>query len=169
MGGIPPTFGNYSHFNTLNLSTNLLMRLIPNELGELSKLIVLDFLYNVFRSEIPYSILSKLPLENLDVSYNLFGVLPLGFLVVIDAKGNLDLGDVANNCEANRQQISSKLRAWNDGINSGWNFCGNNNYIRYWFMLLLLEVSKSQQIAQGAFTKQLVALDFIPKGDSVGV
>jgi Leucine-rich repeat (LRR) protein len=109
MGGIPPTFGNCSHLSTLNLSTNLLMRPILNELGELRKLIVLDLSYNAFIGEIPYSIFNKLPLENLDVSYNnLFGVLPLSFLVVTNVKGNLDLCDVANNCEVNRQQTSNK-------------------------------------------------------------
>ncbi len=87
---------------------NLLMGLILNKLGELSNPIVLDLSYNAFTSEIP-SILNKFPLENLDVSHNnLYGMLPLSLLVVTNAKGNLDLCDMASNYEANKQQISSK-------------------------------------------------------------
>ncbi len=88
---------------------DLLMRLILNKLGELSNPIVLDLSYNALTSEIP-SILSRLPLENLGVSYNnLYGVLPLGLLVVTYAKGNSDLCDMANNYESNMQQTNNKL------------------------------------------------------------
>jgi hypothetical protein len=114
---------------------NLLMGLIPSKLGELSSPIVMDLSYNAFTGEIP-SILNKLPLENLDVLYNNFyGVLPLGLLAVIDAKSNLDLCDMANNYEANKQQIE-----WSDGVSNGWNFCGSNDYTHCWFMLLLSKV-----------------------------
>jgi hypothetical protein len=68
----------------------------------------MDLSYNALTCEIP-SILSRLPLENLDVSYNnLYGVLPPGFLAVIDAKGNLDLCDMASNSEAKGQQTNNK-------------------------------------------------------------
>jgi hypothetical protein len=79
---------------------DLLTRLILSKLGELSSPIVLDLSYNAFTNEIP-SILSRLPLENLSVSYNnLYGVLPLGLLVVTYAKGNPDLCDMASNYES---------------------------------------------------------------------
>jgi hypothetical protein len=87
---------------------NLLTRLILGKLGELNRSIVLDLSYNALTCEIP-SIFSKLPLENLEVSYNnLYGMLPRSFLAITNAKGNLYLYDMANNCEANGQQISSK-------------------------------------------------------------
>jgi hypothetical protein len=71
-------------------------------------LIVLDLSYNALTGEIP-SIFNKLPLENLDVSYNnLYGMLPPCLLAITNAKGNPYLYDMANNCEANGQQISSK-------------------------------------------------------------
>jgi Leucine-rich repeat (LRR) protein len=108
MGGIPPTLGNYSHLSTLNLSMNLLMGLIPSKLGELRSPIVMDLSYNALIGKIP-SILSRLPLENLDVSYNdLYGVLPPSFLAVTDAKSNLDLCDMASTSEANGQQTNNK-------------------------------------------------------------
>jgi hypothetical protein len=108
MGGIPPTFGNYSHLSTLNLSMNLLRGLISSKLGELNSPIVLSLSYNALTCEIP-SIFSKLPLENLDVSYNnLYGMLPPSLLAITNAKGNPDLYDMATNCEANGQQISNK-------------------------------------------------------------
>jgi hypothetical protein len=108
MGGIPPTLGNYSHLSTLNLLMNFLMGLIPSKFGELNNPIVMDLSYNAFIGEIP-SILSKLPLENLDISYyNLYGVLPPSLLAVTYAKNNLDLCDMARNCEANKQQTNNK-------------------------------------------------------------
>jgi hypothetical protein len=85
------------------------MGLIPSKLGELNKPIVLDLSYNALVGKIP-SIPSRLPFENLDVSYNnLYGMLPPGLLVVIDAKGNLDLCDMASNYETHNQQTSRKL------------------------------------------------------------
>jgi hypothetical protein len=99
---------NYSHLSALNLSMNLLMGVIPSKLGELSSAIVMDLSYLAFTCKIP-SIINQLPLENLDVSYNnLYGMLPPGLLVITDAKRNLDLCDMANNCEANRQQTNNK-------------------------------------------------------------
>jgi hypothetical protein len=69
----------------------------------------LDLSYNALVGKIP-SIPSRLPFENLDVSYNnLYGMLPPGLLVVIDAKGNLDLCDMASNYETHNQQTSRKL------------------------------------------------------------
>ncbi len=101
------TLGNYSHLNTLNLSMNLLMGVILSKLGELSSPIVMDLSYNALISEIP-SILNKVPLENLDVSYNnLYGVWPQNFLVVTNAKCNLDFCDMASNSEANGQQTNN--------------------------------------------------------------
>jgi hypothetical protein len=57
---------------------------------------------------IPY-ILSRFPFENLHISYNnLFGMLPPSLLVVTNAKGNPNLYDVANKCEAkDNKQITS--------------------------------------------------------------
>jgi hypothetical protein len=108
MGGIRPTLGNCLHLSKLNLSMNLLMGLILSKLGELSSPIVMDLSYSAFTSDIP-SIGSQIPLENLDVSYNnLYGMLPAGLLVVTDVKSNLDLCDMANNCEANVQQTNNK-------------------------------------------------------------
>jgi hypothetical protein len=108
MGGIPPTLGNYSHLNTLNLLMNLLMGLIPSKLGELTSPIVMDLSYCAFTSKIP-SILNRLPLENLDVSCNnLYGVFPPGLLAITDAKSNLDLCDMVKNYEANGQQTNNK-------------------------------------------------------------
>jgi hypothetical protein len=108
MGGIPPTLGNYSHPNIVNLSMNFLLGLILSKLGELTSPIIMDLSYCAFTCKIP-SILSRLPLENLDVSCNnLSGVFPPGLLAVTNAKNNLDLCDMARNYEPNGQQTNNK-------------------------------------------------------------
>jgi hypothetical protein len=87
---------------------NFLMGLIPSKIGELSSPIVMDLSYNAFTRDIP-SIVGRLPLESLDVSFNnLYVVLPPSLLVVTDAKSNFDLYDMANKCEANEQQTKNK-------------------------------------------------------------
>jgi hypothetical protein len=54
------------------------------------------------------SILNRLPLDILDVSYNnLYGVLPPNLLAITNAKGNPNLCDMANNYEANGQQTNN--------------------------------------------------------------
>jgi hypothetical protein len=151
MGGISPTLGNYSHLNTLDLSMNLFTWLVSNTFGELNSPIVLDLSYNALTSEIP-SILNQLPLDNLDVSYNnLYGLLPLGLLAVTYAKGNPNLCDMANNCEANGQQTSNTSKRVMVSTMVG-TFVAIMIIFIVGSCYCLLKVYKIQRVVQGVFT-----------------
>ncbi|GMN28132.1 hypothetical protein TIFTF001_041128 [Ficus carica] len=78
-GAIPDQLGNMNYLQVLNLGHNLLTGIIPSSFGGLRAVGVLDLSHNILNGFIPESLVSLSFLSDLDVSNNnLIGPIPSG-------------------------------------------------------------------------------------------
>lgn len=127
-GAIPETVGNLNSLYVLNLSHNSFSGGIPRSIGNLTQLGSLDLSSNQLTGEIPNELTSLTFLSFLNLSYNkLYGMIPTGRqFQTFEAEsfaGNSGLcGFPLNKSCSSEEPSANKTRGWRNNIDFNWQF-----------------------------------------------